>query len=94
MFCAILSMHILSRRTAIGGLRPCRSIILQSCGRRSRYFHTARPLGLSNEFLKVSEEVQEAVSTGKPVVALESTIYTHGMLSEKAVFHSQQAKHF
>lgn len=28
----------------------------------------------------MSEEVAEAVATNKPVVALESTIYTHGML--------------
>jgi pseudouridine-5'-phosphate glycosidase/pseudouridine-5'-phosphate glycosidase/pseudouridine kinase len=26
----------------------------------------------------VSEEVQDALATGKPVVALETTIYTHG----------------
>ncbi|KAI2016194.1 hypothetical protein LOY97_000814 [Ophidiomyces ophidiicola] len=32
----------------------------------------------SNKFLKISEEVQDAVATGKPVVALETTIYTHG----------------
>lgn len=32
----------------------------------------------SNRFLKVSEEVRDAVATGRPVVALESTIYTHG----------------
>ncbi|KAJ4163446.1 hypothetical protein LMH87_005175 [Akanthomyces muscarius] len=32
------------------------------------------------ELLSVSEEVAEAVATNKPVVALESTIYTHGML--------------
>ncbi len=29
-------------------------------------------------FLQVSEEVQDALQTGKPVVALETTIYTHG----------------
>lgn len=32
-----------------------------------------------SRFLKVSEEVRDAVATGKPVVALETTIYTHGM---------------
>lgn len=32
-----------------------------------------------SKFLKVSEEVRDAVATGRPVVALESTIYTHGM---------------
>jgi pseudouridine-5'-phosphate glycosidase/pseudouridine kinase len=30
--------------------------------------------------LKISEEVADAVATNKPVVALESTIYTHGFL--------------
>lgn len=29
--------------------------------------------------LRVTEEIQDAVSTGKPVVALESTIVTHGL---------------
>ncbi|RMJ22685.1 IdgA domain protein [Aspergillus sp. HF37] len=31
-----------------------------------------------NKFVNVSDEVRDAVATGKPVVALESTIYTHG----------------
>ncbi|KIW16269.1 hypothetical protein PV08_06320 [Exophiala spinifera] len=30
------------------------------------------------KLLRVSEEVQDALATGKPVVALETTIYTHG----------------
>ncbi len=29
-------------------------------------------------FLQTSEEIRNAVASGKPVVALESTIYTHG----------------
>lgn len=32
----------------------------------------------NNPFVKVSEEVREAVESRKPVVALETTIYTHG----------------
>ena len=32
-----------------------------------------------NEFLVVSKEVQEAISENRPVVALESTIISHGM---------------
>ena len=32
-----------------------------------------------NQYLSLSPEVQEALSTGKPVVALESTIISHGM---------------
>ncbi|KAJ6113796.1 hypothetical protein N7523_007113 [Penicillium sp. IBT 18751x] len=31
-----------------------------------------------SKFLQVSEEVRDALATGKPVVALETTIYTHG----------------
>ncbi|KAA8894309.1 Indigoidine synthase A like protein-domain-containing protein [Sphaerosporella brunnea] len=31
-----------------------------------------------NQFLKISDEVRSAVAAGKPVVALESAIYTHG----------------
>jgi pseudouridine-5'-phosphate glycosidase/pseudouridine kinase len=32
--------------------------------------------------LRVSDEVAHAIATNKPVVALESTIYTHGGLGE------------
>ena len=35
-------------------------------------------LGQGNPFIKISEEVREAIETQKPVVALETTIYTHG----------------
>lgn len=34
------------------------------------------------DHLKVSEEVRDALATNKPVVALESTIYTHGAISD------------
>lgn len=34
---------------------------------------------MNNEYLKISPEVQEALRSGKPVVALESTIISHGM---------------
>nr|CAH7718192.1 unnamed protein product [Callosobruchus chinensis] len=34
---------------------------------------------LKNSHIKVSEEVQDAIASKKPVVALESTIVTHGM---------------
>ncbi|KAM0203812.1 hypothetical protein ACHAPI_000811 [Fusarium lateritium] len=41
------------------------------------------------ELLKVSEEITDAVATNKPIVALESTIYTHGALgNELALQHS------
>lgn len=32
----------------------------------------------NSKFFQVSEEVKDAIATGRPVVALESTIYTHG----------------
>ena len=35
-------------------------------------------VGRENPFIKLSEEVRDAVETQKPVVALETTIYTHG----------------
>lgn len=38
-----------------------------------------------SKYLKVSDEVREAVAAGKPVVALESTIISHGMPYPKNV---------
>ncbi len=38
-----------------------------------------------SKYLNVSEEVKEAINTGKPVVALESTIISHGMPYPKNV---------
>ncbi len=32
-----------------------------------------------NKYLKLSPEVADALRTGKPIVALESTIISHGM---------------
>lgn len=37
-----------------------------------------RSLSYNNSFLEVAEEVQEAIESQKPIVALETTIYTHG----------------
>lgn len=56
---------------------------------RHRSFSSFRKLSRTSELgnlaalkgiLKVSEEVTDALATNKPVVALESTIYTHGAL--------------
>jgi hypothetical protein len=41
-------------------------------------FRSTQRLGSRTGFFKISEEVQEALETGRPVVALETTIYTHG----------------
>ncbi len=40
---------------------------------------------LSKEFLECSPEVEAALAAGKPVVALESTIISHGMPYPKNV---------
>ncbi len=43
------------------------------------YCHRVRTIATGRDRLfRVSEEVQDALATGKPVVALETTIYTHG----------------
>lgn len=44
------------------------------CTFRAR-FSTGTPNGT---FLQISDEIQEALHSKKPVVALETTIYTHG----------------
>ncbi len=51
---------------------------------RKQCFSAQTPLrteiGSLGAILKVSKEVSDAIATNKPVVALESTIYTHGAL--------------
>lgn len=62
-------------------------IAARLCGRTARP-SVARSLRPSrcyhdfaqSKFFRVSEQVRDAVATGQPVVALESTIYTHGTL--------------
>ncbi|EXJ89504.1 serine/threonine protein kinase [Capronia epimyces CBS 606.96] len=60
-----LFSRVLPRRS-IG--RGCSTTLLS--GRRN--------LSARDRLFRVSEEVQDALATGKPVVALETTIYTHG----------------
>ncbi|TRX97734.1 hypothetical protein FHL15_001489 [Xylaria flabelliformis] len=71
-----------SRCRTIGGLSTHHALvaasILRSRGSRRQYSSTS--LAGLKEILRVSEEVTEALATNKPVVALESTIYTHGAL--------------
>ena len=45
----------------------------------SESYWLKRHIHLDNECFQVSREVREAITIGKPVVALESTIYTHGL---------------
>lgn len=41
-------------------------------------YHPRRNIASDNGFLRISEEVREALHAKLPVVALETTIYTHG----------------
>ena len=67
--------------TALSSVSSCQSRV---CHRRRRKVafesrrHAHCGVSKENPFLKVSEEVREAIETQKPVVALETTIYTHG----------------
>lgn len=46
-------------------------------------------LAAVKDLLKISDEITDAVATNKPIVALESTIYTHGALgNELSLQHS------
>ena len=52
---------------------PGRSIVAVHTHRHAHF-----NVGQGNPFINVSEEVREAIENRKPVVALETTIYTHG----------------
>ncbi|KAL6707811.1 hypothetical protein ACN47E_003711 [Coniothyrium glycines] len=54
--------------------RPC----LPSTRHHVGVSHAGRRYLTNNGFFRVSEEVREALHSKKPVVALETTIYTHG----------------
>lgn len=56
--------------------RPVDLAAYSSRGIGQRRKYTSSPS--NNQFIRVSEEVREAVHAKKPVVALETTIYTHG----------------
>lgn len=51
-----------------------------STSRRARQSYSSGNFNGLKNILRVSEEVTDALATNKPVVALESTIYTHGAL--------------
>ena len=63
------------KTTILRRVVPPRAI--PSLGSQLTYLHR-RHLSGREQLFRVSEEVQDALATGKPVVALETTIYTHG----------------
>lgn len=67
---ATVLSSIRGRHSRVSSVR----IIVVSQTRRDAHCNVRR----GNTLIKVSEEVREAVETKKPVVALETTIYTHG----------------
>ncbi|KAJ0330292.1 hypothetical protein COL5a_003353 [Colletotrichum fioriniae] len=66
-------------RQALSQLQLSRQTVGANAVRRHMSAAAYQAGGLKN-LLRVSEEVADAVATNKPVVALESTIYTHGAL--------------
>ncbi|KAK1811326.1 hypothetical protein LTR12_014314 [Friedmanniomyces endolithicus] len=56
-----------------------RACSLESRSLTGRSTATRGSLSTNSRFFQVSEEVQQAVAERRPVVALESTIYTHGL---------------
>ncbi|KIL95015.1 hypothetical protein FAVG1_01946 [Fusarium avenaceum] len=68
------------------------SVLRRCAGAGTRPMYSQRrPMSSSlagvKELLKVSEEITDAVATNKPIVALESTIYTHGALGNELALH-------
>ncbi|KAK5119494.1 hypothetical protein LTR85_007594 [Meristemomyces frigidus] len=57
--------------------RACRSVA-STRGRTHNPTVSRRTVSTNTRFLHISEEVQQAIAEHRPVVALESTIYTHG----------------
>lgn len=48
------------------------------------------PSGGRRDFLKVSDEVSDAIAKDKPVIALESTIYTHGAMGKNLALEHEE----
>ncbi|KAK7752467.1 hypothetical protein SLS62_005620 [Diatrype stigma] len=63
-------------RAPLGGSGPGRTFV------RPNASSSLGKLAGLKDLLKVSEEVKDALATNKPVVALESTIYTHGAIGD------------
>ena len=74
MVMSFLHRQALGRTSSL--VSGCRRLRAETA---KRPYSSASGLG---RLLKVSEEVKDAVATDKPVVALESTIYTHGAFKD------------
>lgn len=54
--------------------------VVQSGRLRTQSRHYSQSRNELKSLIRISPEIRDAVATNKPVVALESTIYTHGAL--------------
>lgn len=72
-----MATHHISRVTA---LNPKHLLRLRLTAHRRLYTANSQPL--LSRLLNISPEVSAALSSNKPLVALESTIYTHGALGD------------
>ncbi|KAI9157993.1 Pseudouridine-metabolizing bifunctional protein [Paramyrothecium foliicola] len=73
----ITSTQRLACRHGLGKATSCPRFLSTTAHKRS-----AVSYGGLKDILRISEEVQDAITTNKPVVALESTIYTHGAIED------------
>nr|CDS29349.1 pseudouridine metabolizing bifunctional protein [Hymenolepis microstoma] len=66
-------------------LRQLSKLALKKCLTTQTHQFKRSIFTTASEFICVSEEVREAVSSGRAVVALESTILTHGLPPDRAL---------
>lgn len=71
-----------STRHSLRLARCCRLHQFARNAQHSRRFSSPATSGLAS-VIKLSDEIADAVATNKPIVALESTIYTHGALGRE-----------
>lgn len=68
---------VVSRRDKMASTATWRRVV--SGGKKFSFTRQKRRKGTRHEFIRIQPEVKEAFHSGKPVVALETTILTHGM---------------
>src|SRR4051794_35662253 len=73
-------LSVLLRQSTSAHLRLQAAHHLRGHALQRRSLSAAAGSNAIRDLLKVSPEVSDAIANNKPVVALESTIYTHGAL--------------
>ena len=72
----VIHPHLTSTTVKMTAPWVCRSCRTAQIARVLR--QTRRQLSSNSRYFQISEEVRQAISERRPVVALETTIYTHG----------------